>query len=83
MEQPCSMDDWDANTAVAAVSPVSVTGDEITREPADIDRAATIPDVHFGKVKLKKMGGVRRLDRALRQIRSLRLEPMLGDGSGT
>jgi L-Ala-D/L-Glu epimerase len=82
-EQPCSMDDWAANTEAAAASSVPVMLDEIVHEAADIERAATIPGVRFVKLKLKKMGGAARVKRALERIRALELEPVLGDGSGT
>ena len=82
-EQPCSMHDWDANAQVAAVSNVPVMLDEIVHASADIERAATLPGVRFVKLKLKKMGGAARVKRALELIRSLELEPVLGDGSGT
>lgn len=82
-EQPCSMHDWAANAAVAARSAVPVMLDEIVHSYADIERAATLTGVGFVKLKLKKMGGVARVRRALELIRALGLEPVLGDGSGT
>lgn len=82
-EQPCSMHDWAANAQVAAVSNVPVMLDEIVHSSADIERAATLPGVRFVKLKLKKMGGAARVKLALELIRSLDLEPVLGDGSGT
>ena len=82
-EQPCSMHDWDANAQVAAVSNVPVMLDEIVHSSADIERAATLSGVRFVKLKLKKMGGAGRVKRALELIRTLGLEPVLGDGSGT
>ena len=77
------MGDWAANAQVAAVSTVPVMLDEIVHSRADIERAATLPGVRFVKLKLKKMGGAARVKRALKLIRSLGLEPVLGDGSGT
>lgn len=82
-EQPCDMDDWAANAAVAAVSTVPVMLDESIYGLADIARAATIPGVGFVKLKLKKLGGVRRLRDALDRIRALGLTPVLGDGTAT
>jgi len=82
-EQPCDMDDWAANAAVAAVSTVPVMLDESIYGLADIARAATIPGVGFVKLKLKKLGGVRRLREALDRIRALGLTPVLGDGTAT
>jgi L-Ala-D/L-Glu epimerase len=82
-EQPCSMDDWDANARAAAASAVPVMLDEIVRGAADIERAAAIPGVRLVKLKLKKLGGAERVRRALLRIRELGLEPVLGDGTGT
>ena len=82
-EQPCDMDDWDANAAVAAVSTVPVMLDESIYGMADIDRAAGIPGVGFVKLKLKKMGGCRQLEAGLRRIREVGLRPVLGDGTAT
>lgn len=82
-EQPCHMDDWQANAAVAAVSPVPVMLDEAVKGEADIDRAAQIPGVGYVKLKLKKIGGARCVRRALDRIRDHGLEPVLGDGSAT
>jgi L-alanine-DL-glutamate epimerase-like enolase superfamily enzyme len=73
-EQPCASADWDANGAVAAVSPVPVMG------LADIERAGSMPGVGFVKLKLKKMGGLIDLRAGLARIRALGMEPVLGDG---
>ena len=82
-EQPCHKDDWDANAAVATVSTVPVMLDESIYGIAEIDRAATLPGVGFVKVKLKKLGGLEELERALQHIRAVGLEPVLGDGTAT
>ncbi len=79
-EQPCAAADWDANGAVAAISPVPVMLDESIYGLADIERAASMPGVGFVKLKLKKMGGVDDLRRGLARIRALGMEPVLGDG---
>jgi len=82
-EQPCDKDDWSANAAVARVSRVPIMLDESIYGPADIRRAATLPGVGFVKLKLKKLGGLRRLIAALKLIRELGLKPVLGDGTAS
>jgi L-alanine-DL-glutamate epimerase-like enolase superfamily enzyme len=82
-EQPCDKDDWSANAAVARVSRVPIMLDESIYGPADIKRAATVPGVGFVKLKLKKLGGLRRLIDALKLIRELGLKPVLGDGTAS
>jgi L-alanine-DL-glutamate epimerase-like enolase superfamily enzyme len=82
-EQPCAAEDWDANAAVAAVSPVPVMLDEPISSLADIERAATIKGIGLCKLKLKRFGGLSRLKRALDRTRELGMTPVLGDGLGT
>ena len=65
---------------MAEVSTVPLMLDEPICEPADIDRAGTIPGVGFCKLKLKRFGGLRRLREALLQVRERGMEPVLGDG---
>ena len=79
-EQPCHMDDWTANAAVARVSTAPVMLDESIYGLADIDRAATIDGVGFVKLKLKKIGSVDMLIDALARIRRHGMTPVLGDG---
>lgn len=79
-EQPCAMDDWAANAAVAAESTVPVMLDESIYDVADIDRAAAIDGVGFVKLKLKKIGSIDMLEAALARIRELGMTPVLGDG---
>jgi L-alanine-DL-glutamate epimerase-like enolase superfamily enzyme len=79
-EQPCLLDDWRANAAVAAVSTVPVMLDESIYGVSDIDRAAGIAGIGFVKLKLKKIGSVDMLLGALERIRSNGLTPVLGDG---
>jgi L-alanine-DL-glutamate epimerase-like enolase superfamily enzyme len=79
-EQPCSLDDWRANAAVAAKSTVPVMLDESIYDVADIDRAAAIDGVGFVKLKLKKMGSIDMLLDGLARIRANGLTPVLGDG---
>jgi L-alanine-DL-glutamate epimerase-like enolase superfamily enzyme len=82
-EQPCASADWESNAAVARVSRVPVMLDESIYGEPDIDRAATIEGVGFVKLKLKKIGSVSMLARALQRIRQLGMEPVLGDGVST
>jgi len=79
-EQPCHMDDWEANSAVARVSTVPVMMDESIYGLADIDRAGAIDGVGFVKLKLKKMGSINILLDGLARIRQLGMTPVLGDG---
>lgn len=82
-EQPCAADDWDANAAVAKVSTVPLMLDEPICTIADIERAATLPGVGLCKLKLKRLGGLERLQTALQRVRELGMEPVLGDGLGS
>ncbi len=79
-EQPCRAEDWDANAKVASVSPVPVMLDEPICELADVKRAATIPNVGFCKLKLKRFGGLDLLREALDAVRESGMESVLGDG---
>lgn len=79
-EQPCAMQDWAANAAVAAQSTVPVMLDESIYDVGDIERAAGIGGVGFVKLKLKKMGSVDMLLDGLQRIRQLGMTPVLGDG---
>ena len=81
-EQPCHSDDWDANAHVARVSTVPVMLDEPICAMEDIERAATIPNVGFCKLKLKRFGGLDALKSALEKVREVGMEPVLGDGVG-
>lgn len=82
-EQPCASADWDANAAVAKVSRVPVMLDESIYGVADIERAAGLQGVGYVKLKLKKIGSVAMLERALQRISELGLQPVLGDGVST
>jgi L-Ala-D/L-Glu epimerase len=82
-EQPCDADDWDANAKVAAVSLVPVMLDEPICSVADIERAGKMRNVGFCKLKLKRFGGLARLEEALAAVRTHGMEPVLGDGLGT
>ena len=82
-EQPCDADDWEANAAVAAASTVPLMLDEPICTLADIERAGTIPNVRFCKLKLKRFGGLDRLKAGLLAVRANGMEPVLGDGLGS
>jgi L-alanine-DL-glutamate epimerase-like enolase superfamily enzyme len=82
-EQPCNAEDWDANARVAAVSPVPVMLDEPICALRDIERAATIGNIGFCKLKLKRFGSLDLLKQALDRVRQLGMEPVLGDGLAT
>lgn len=79
-EQPCKSKDWDANAAVAKVSKVPVMLDESIYGMADIERAGTIEGIGAVKLKVKKLGGIDRLEAGLKRIRELGMVPILGDG---
>lgn len=83
MEQPCAAHDWEANAAVARVSTVPLMLDESITSIADIERAATIPNVGYVKMKLKRIGGIGRAQAALAQARELGLRRCFGDGVAT
>ncbi|MBV0893240.1 hypothetical protein KTN05_15610 [Paracoccus sp. Z118] len=82
-EQPCDAEDWDANAAVAAVSPVPLMLDEPISTLADIERAGTIPGVGFCKLKLKRFVSLDLLHEGLEAVRTNGMEPVLGDGLGS
>lgn len=82
-EQPCPADDWDANAAVAAVSSVPVMLDEAIVSLEAIDRAATIKNVKAVKMKMKRIGGIAALLKAIEKARNLGLGVSIGDGVGT
>ncbi|MBO9354146.1 mandelate racemase [Bordetella petrii] len=79
-EQPCGSDDWEGNARVAEVSAVPVMLDESIYGLEEIERAATVANVGFVKLKLKKVGSVAMLRRALERIGELGMTPVLGDG---
>ena len=81
-EQPCAAEDWEANAAVAAISPVPLMLDEPICSLADIDRAAGIDGVGLCKVKLKRFGSLDELETAIRSVQAKGLAAVLGDGLG-
>lgn len=82
-EQPCEADEWDANAQVARVSKVPLMLDESIRNEQDIDRAATVNNVKFVKLKLKRVGGVERALQSMARAKALGLGLCLGDGVAT
>lgn len=82
-EQPCDSADWAANEAVAGASTVPLMLDEPICTLEDIERAAGIANVRFCKLKLKRFGGLERLEEGLRAVRAGGMEPVLGDGLGS
>jgi L-alanine-DL-glutamate epimerase-like enolase superfamily enzyme len=82
-EQPCAAGDWNAAVRVAAVSTVPMMLDESIYGMADIERAASLGAARFIKLKLMKTGGLDRLAAGLEKIRSLGMEPVLGNGVAT
>ena len=57
--------------------------DEPICSNADIERAATLEGVGLCKLKLKRFGGLAQLGESLDLVRSLGMEPVLGDGLGS
>lgn len=82
-EQPCEADEWDANAQVAGVSKVPLMLDESIRNEQDIDRAATVKNVRFVKLKLKRVGGVERALQSMARAKALGIGLCLGDGVAT
>ena len=80
LEQPCAAGDWDAACAVAEVASVRLMLDESIYGLADVERAAELKVASLIKFKLMKAGGLDRLAEALQLIRSLGMEPVLGNG---
>jgi L-alanine-DL-glutamate epimerase-like enolase superfamily enzyme len=79
-EQPCDKADWDSAVAVARVSNVPMMLDESIYDSDDIARVAQLGAARYVKLKLMKAGSVDALARDLAQIRTLGMEPVLGNG---
>ncbi len=79
LEQPCHMDDWQGLAEVAKHGAVPLMLDESIYQTSDIDRAADI-GAAFVKLKLMKMGGIDALAAGLKRIKSLGMDPVLGNG---
>jgi len=79
LEQPCHADDWEAAAAVARVGNVPLMLDESIYGLKDIERAAAL-GAAFVKIKPMKMTSLTRLAEGLTLIRSLGMQPVLGNG---
>lgn len=79
-EQPCPADDWVSAVEVSRVSSVPMMLDESIYGLDDIRRAAEFECARFVKLKLMKMGSMRRLCEGLDLIRELGMTPVLGNG---
>jgi len=79
-EQPCRAGDWEAAVAVASASPLPMMLDESIYGTEDIERAAELRAARFVKLKLMKLGSLERLVSAIELVRSLGMEPVLGNG---
>lgn len=82
-EQPCAADDWDANAAVAAASPVPLMLDEPICTLEDIARAGSLAGIGFCKLKLKRFISLDRLREGIEAVRAHGMEAVLGDGLGS
>jgi len=79
-EQPCAAGDWESACAVARVAAVPMMLDESIFGLDDIRRAAELKAARYIKVKLMKLGGLKRLADAIGLIRACGMEPVLGNG---
>lgn len=79
-EQPCAAGDWESACEVARVATVPMMLDESIYGLDDIRRAAELKAARYIKVKLMKLGGLRRLAAAIDTIRECGMEPVLGNG---
>ena len=82
-EQPCRADDWEANAAVAALSPVPVMMDESIYGLEDVERAGRMRGCGFVKLKISKMTGVELLRQGLEHVRSRGMQPIVGNGAAS
>ncbi len=79
-EQPCAAGDWASHMAVVADCPLPLMLDEGVYDESDIDEAARLKAARFVKVKLMKFGTLERLAAAIERIRTLGMQPVLGNG---
>lgn len=79
-EQPCAAGDWDAHLAVARAAEVPLMLDESIYGIADIEKAAALGCAAYIKVKLMKLVTLDNLEKAIRRIRELGMNPVLGNG---
>jgi L-alanine-DL-glutamate epimerase-like enolase superfamily enzyme len=82
-EQACAAEDWDAACEVARVATVPVMLDESIYTLDDVERAAQLGCASIVKLKLMKLGGLTRLEAALRRTCELGLRPVVGNGVAT
>lgn len=82
-EQACAAGDWDAALAVKRVSTVPIMLDESIYTMADVEKAAALGAADIIKLKLMKLGGIDKLERALTRVRALGLGAVLGNGVAT
>jgi L-Ala-D/L-Glu epimerase len=79
-EQACAAGDWDAALAVRRASTVPIMLDESIYTMADVEKAAALGAADIIKLKLMKLGGIDKLEQALRRIGALGLTAVLGNG---
>lgn len=82
-EQPCDADAWNDNAEVARNSPIAIMLDEPICSLQDIERAATIDNVKYCKVKLKRFGSLSALAEGITLIHQRDMLAVLGDGLGS
>ena len=82
-EQACTAGDWDAALAVKRVATMPIMLDESIYTMADVEKAATLGAADIIKLKLMKLGGIDRLEKALGRIKELGLTAVLGNGVAT
>jgi o-succinylbenzoate synthase len=79
-EQPCAAGDWDSHSRVARAASVPLMLDESIYGIEDIEKAAALGCAQYIKVKLMKFGTLGALTAAIRRIRALGMQPVLGNG---
>jgi L-Ala-D/L-Glu epimerase len=79
-EQPCAAGDWDAHLRVARAANVPLMLDESIYGMANIEKAAALGCAQFIKVKLMKFVTLEALTSAIGRIRTLGMQPVLGNG---
>jgi L-alanine-DL-glutamate epimerase-like enolase superfamily enzyme len=80
LEQPCDSEDWEANAIVAAASPVPIMLDESIYTIDDVEKAGNIKGVDFVKMKLKRAGGLEKLNGAMKRAEEIGMTGIVGDG---
>lgn len=79
-EQPCAAGDWESHRRVARAAGVPLMLDESIYGIEDIEKAATLECAQYIKVKLMKFGTLEALAAAIRRIRALGMQAVLGNG---